>query len=487
MKLKLKKLTMLLSLLLLAGFSNAQDDGATAQANDLEEQIKLQYAQMSDNAKSKRYKEAVPFFNWLYEHEEDLKSRAAYHKNTYIYGLKIFKNLQNSEKDPAKKSEYEDMVLKLYKGRADANFSGDDKNDLIQTMGKLYYPYKKDRENFDKLETFKFYDQLFTEVGNNIESPNLIYYMVLAMNLTVEEKNNGIKYRNTQKDDEAAAEEFKNSEEYKMYEAYTEEWMLDTYDRISEVINYNIENAKKDDDRESWEKTQSTIDSFLAKVVTIDCDFVREKMGEDIKNKPEDVKLNKRAFKYMLTGKCTDDPLFVIAAINLFNAEPTSGLASVISSKFKAKENYDSVLYWLDKAVELSPEDPGKQSEYLMDQSKVYARQGKKSTARSKAYEALEKDPTKASEVYELIGDLYLGSGNDCPEDDPVASRAVYLRAYDMYSKAGNAKKMAIAKEQFPSNTDVFTYMSKGYKEGESIKVGCWINESTTIRTRPSK
>ncbi len=488
MKLNITKLALLVNLLLITGFTMAQEDGATAQANDLEEQIKTKYAQMSDNAKANRYLEALPFFEWLFENEEAVKSRGAYHKNTYIYGLRIFQGLQRTEKDEAKKAEYESMILTLYQKRADNNFSGDDRIDLLQKLGKLYYPYKKDRTDFDKLESFNFYDNLFKEAGNALESPNIIYYMVLAMNVNVESQNNDIKLRNAEKSNEKAAiEEIKGSEEYKKYEQFTETWMLDRYDAISDVINYNITNAKKPDEKEDWEKTQSTIDGFLAKVVNIDCDFVREKMGNDIRNKPEDVKLNKRAFKYMLTGKCTDDPLFLVAAINLYNAEPTAGLASVISSKFKANKNYDSVMYWLDQAVELSPEDPGKQAEYLMDQALVMSVQGKKSAARSKAYSALEKDPTKASDVYTLIGDLYYGSGSDCQEDDPVATRAVYLRAYDMYAKAGNSKKMELAKAQFPSVPDVFTYASKGYKDGEAIKVNCWIGETTTIRTRSTK
>jgi hypothetical protein len=59
--------------------------------------------------------------------------------------------------------------------------------------------------------------------------------------------------------------------------------------------------------------------------------------------------------------------------------------------------------------------------------------------------------------------------------------RKVYLAAFDYYQKAGDAKKMSIAKEQFPSKEELFL---KDYKAGTSTTVDCWINESTTWRTR---
>jgi len=59
--------------------------------------------------------------------------------------------------------------------------------------------------------------------------------------------------------------------------------------------------------------------------------------------------------------------------------------------------------------------------------------------------------------------------------------RLVFLLAADYYQRAGNGKKVAMAKEAFPSKEDIFLV---NYKAGDSKKVECWINESTTIRTR---
>ena len=51
-----------------------------------------------------------------------------------------------------------------------------------------------------------------------------------------------------------------------------------------------------------------------------------------------------------------------------------------------------------------------------------------------------------------------------------------------MYRKSGDQKSMANAKAQFPSIEDIFT---ENYSEGDSFKVGCWINETVTLQRRP--
>jgi len=57
----------------------------------------------------------------------------------------------------------------------------------------------------------------------------------------------------------------------------------------------------------------------------------------------------------------------------------------------------------------------------------------------------------------------------------------VYLAAYDMYAKAGDGQKMASAKAQFPSVTELFEL---NWKEGESHSISCWVAETVVLRTR---
>ena len=84
---------------------------------------------------------------------------------------------------------------------------------------------------------------------------------------------------------------------------------------------------------------------------------------------------------------------------------------------------------------------------------------------------------------YKLVGDLYMTSFRECAKSESkVEDRAIFIAAYDMYRRAGDQRAMASAKEQFPSIEDIFT---ENYNEGETFKVGCWVNEAVTLQRRP--
>ena len=116
-----------------------------------------------------------------------------------------------------------------------------------------------------------------------------------------------------------------------------------------------------------------------------------------------------------------------------------------------------------------------------MGLASVTFKQGNKRNSRSLAYEALSVKPGSA-EAYNLIGNLYFLSFDDCKGGESrVKDRGVYLAAYEMYQKAGNTKQMAAAEAQFPSIEEIF---SESYEEGQKLTVDCWINESVTIKRR---
>ncbi|MEG1556709.1 MAG: hypothetical protein RR356_08310, partial [Bacteroidales bacterium] len=104
--------------------------------------------------------------------------------------------------------------------------------------------------------------------------------------------------------------------------------------------------------------------------------------------------------------------------------------------------------------------------------------------ARSNAMEVLKVHPN-SGKAYILIGDLYASSGSRCSGDD-IVPYSYNWAAADKYSKAA-AVDRSVAEEahakrsklKFPSNNDFFV---RGLKAGESYRVGCWIQETTTIR-----
>ena len=95
----------------------------------------------------------------------------------------------------------------------------------------------------------------------------------------------------------------------------------------------------------------------------------------------------------------------------------------------------------------------------------------------------VKNDPSR-KEAYKIVGDLYMTSYNDCRQGvSKVDDRGVFLAAYKMYERAGDRKSMSNAEKQFPSMEEIFEL---SLKEGQNLTVGCWINETVTLKRRPA-
>ena len=107
--------------------------------------------------------------------------------------------------------------------------------------------------------------------------------------------------------------------------------------------------------------------------------------------------------------------------------------------------------------------------------------------AREFAYKALEYRPDWG-EPYIVIGKLYASSGPLCGPGRGWDSQIVTWPAIDKFRKAKRVdpsvaaeanKWIAYYQKYMPSVEDIF---QRQLNEGDSFRVGCWIQESTTIR-----
>jgi len=110
--------------------------------------------------------------------------------------------------------------------------------------------------------------------------------------------------------------------------------------------------------------------------------------------------------------------------------------------------------------------------------------------ARTYANEAHEVNPTDGRPLI-LIGEMYAASADQCGDND-FTKKTAYWVAVDMFQQAARAAEDPVVQDRamqmaniyrqyFPIRDDIFFH---GYSEGESYRVGCWINRSTTIRAR---
>ncbi|MFY0599117.1 MAG: hypothetical protein JXR03_05565 [Cyclobacteriaceae bacterium] len=380
---------------------------------------------------------ALSTLHWLYNYNPQL------HPSIYKDGAKNIENILKKELSKKRREELEDSLIWMYDQRID--YFGDKSavDRRAYTAFKLHY---KNAKKYPLLS--QLYDTLFTLPSSSISDFNLTPYMTL-----------GVYYF------KAKPKEF------------TAEMLIDVYDRITEVIE-----AKKahGGNTSKMQKEQDKVDALFGTSDPLDCEFIEIKMLPRLKENPENIKLIKKTFAYLLKAKCTDKAYFLDVAESLYEKEPSAKLAKIIADRYSFAEEYVKAIEYYKYAESLTTEGADKY-ELLFKEAQVYSRMENKVGARKKAIEALSVKPEDKKSL-NLIGNLYFKSYDECKEGESrVIDRSVFLAAYEMYRRAGNEDMMKQAKEQFPSIEDIF---NEGFHEGDNVIAPCWIQMSIVLQRR---
>jgi tetratricopeptide (TPR) repeat protein len=396
-----------------------------------------------DYRKNNEFAKAKPHLNWLLTHTPDLNT------SIYINGAEIYQKLASTEKDPAKKNVLIDSLLLIFDLRM--KYCGEEAN--VTNRKAIAALTFWANENGKEAYVLGLLDKAFELNGNNILDGTIVPYMQAV-------RINKLKLKNL-----------------------TDEQVLERYDMVMGILDTKIKVASsqgKQDLVARYRGWKEEIDKILLGTVAVNCDFVRKNLGPKFKANPNDISTAKKIFAFMLQDKCTDDPLWLQAAEKISETEKDFGLLKNLAIRYLAMENYTRANQYFKEAIEAAQTNSEKADVFIY-QGSIEAKKGNKPAARDYFRQALAVDGSK-KEAYEKIGDLYYGSSAECAKKETMAEdRLVYLAAFDMYQRAGDAKKMQMAKDQFPSKEDIFLV---NWSAGDTQRVGCWINETVTIRTR---
>jgi tetratricopeptide (TPR) repeat protein len=414
---------------------------ATAQCEDgwcwgaEPDKAKEKNALYTDEYKMGNNEAAVTHLEWLLVNTPNLN------KSIYINGAKIYEDLANTEADATKKKALEARTLELYDLRI-KYFN--DEPDVLNRKAYVAYKLLKDDQGKYK-ELLDLFDKAYELNKADFFANNLAAYMDVM----------------------------------RRYKAVgnplTDQQIFERYFNITDVID-----AKAARGDAVPKQIADFVDKMLLDLVPqIDCEIVINDFGPKLEANP-DINMAKKIFKMMLTGKCTDDPLALKAAIMVDDNEPSYGIKIFIAGRALQNSDIATAIKYFEQALPLTDENVKKGDIYLKI-AKLKGGQGMKSTARDYAQKALDVDPS-LSEAYKYIGDLYMNSFEDCAgKSDMVQDRAVFIAAYDMYKRAGESAGMARAKAQFPSSEELF---SANYEVGQQMRVNCWINTTVTLDRR---
>lgn len=398
-----------------------------------------------DAMKQGNYRAAVLPFQWM------LANAPQWNTKLYIVGVDLYDKLADKETNPARKKILVDSLLMIYDMRI--KNCGDEANVLNRKAYAAYRYNVKTKEDLPGL--LALYDRTFEINGVKVSDVNIVPYMTVV-------KANQVSYKNL-----------------------AEDQILQRYDAIVNVIDAKIAaatKAGKTDDVQKLKEMKDAIDGLLLGMVKVDCDFVKKNLAPKFEKNPNDINLAKKIFKFMLDGKCTDDPLWLSAGEAVYKLSPDKdfGLLKALAGKQLSNGNYDKAEQLLKEALSLSTTSTDK-AEVLRYLGSLEVRKNNYPGARELFRQAATTNPND-KEAWEKIGDLYFNSFDTCKKQASQAQdRLVYIAAYEMYQKAGSTQNMTRAKAQFPSKEDIFLL---NWPVGSSQKVNCWIGETVILKTR---
>jgi Tetratricopeptide repeat. len=148
------------------------------------------------------------------------------------------------------------------------------------------------------------------------------------------------------------------------------------------------------------------------------------------------------------------------------------------------KGNLDKCIDYFDQAISLES-DTQKKSDYAFKTATILF--SKKQLSRSKQYaqKAISINPNNGN-AYILIAQLYASSPNW--SDEAALNKCTFFAVLDKLHKAKSVDPSVAAKaneligtysRHTPKDSDLFFI---GLKRGDSVQIGGWIGETTTIR-----
>lgn len=424
-----------LAALLVAGMVQAQDGWNFPTDPALESKARELNAAYTDYMQSEQFIEATHPLHWLLVNVPDLNP------SIYQNGTKIYDEASKVTTDEAQKRVYQDSVMTLYTKR------GEIYNDEAKWIeNKAYYAYLYYKDDKDKIaDVVADFDRAI-EINDGLNTTALYAYYFNAI------------YRN-----------------YAHHSAYSPEEVLEKYNFIQSELD------KAEAEGTDVASARGSTEQILAAMELIDCDFIENTMGPKLKADPTNEALANQIFNYSVQYKCYNTNAFLQALEIKHAKEPSFSTSQVIAMRYMQEDDATKAEDMWNQALTLADNNTQK-AEAQMELSKIYAKQGKKASARTAAKEAANLDPSKTSDVYSMIAGMYMNSFNDCKAGNSrVKDYSIYIAAYNAYQKAGDSSGMANARSRFPSKEELFT---EGMQVGQTINTGCWIGESVTLATR---
>jgi len=445
--------------------------GNSAQAQDFKcttwdafpkgaKEARTQHVMYRDAFKAKKYTDALGYWQPLFEHVTSPVDAPSRH---FDDGIEMYYELAKLEADAAKKTELLEKMNTLYNHKAKC--LGESVSDRAYQAYYLYYA------QYDVLKTIEAFEKLIA--SGKEKTPSFALTPIAPLTVYM--------FGKSPKFDKA--------------------YMIKLYYELKGICEKNPTDKTYQD---AW----LAIDAEFKKIEDqiFDCNYYLDQITPQYRANPNDQAKNADFLK-TLKKRCGEENALYVeinAAVEKFKADERAARWDEIFNAATAYEKGQMLAQkgekeesakWYEKAfddpkngfpAEMDNVDKGKSAysiAYKHYQSNSYG------TARSWCRKASEYRPNWG-EPYILVGMMYASSGKSCGTGTGWDSQSVIWAAMDEWQKARSVDASSAAEANKYIN-QYSAYLPE-YKEvrmrnlndGESYKIGCWINVTTTIRSK---
>lgn len=422
------------------------------------------------------YNEAYPLWKELFTNYPVARV------DTYNNGIKLLKGLIAKETDAQKKATYIEELMAVY----DQQLKYLDKlQEITKTPLSEGAIIGKKALDYMQIVPNAVPDSIYAMLAKSVEmEKGQSEYIVTEQFM----KHSALKYKRTpESHGEQIIEDYLNSS------VYVVEVLDKYYERIEFYKNRyaELQDPKDSTRAEGYGKmidfariSRNNIDAYFINSGAASCDDLNNIYATKIDENKENIDYLNKVISVMSMLKCTNQDAYLLASEYALAIAPTSKAAMGCGYRYFKRGDIDKAMELFDQAIELETSVTNK-AEMCYKVGAVHYSLKNYSKARSYALKAIEYN-SKFGQPYILIAQCYAATPNW--SNDPIMSKCTYFAALDKLYRAKAVdpsvkreadKFIASYSTYTPETTDLFM---KGYKTGDAVTIGGWINERTTIR-----
>ena len=269
-----------------------------------------------------------------------------------------------------------------------------------------------------------------------------------------------------------------SSKKLKIDEAHKEQFIQD-YLTAAGYADEALKAATKEKDQKNLKTAKDNVDAYFINSGAASCENLQNIYGPKVAQNKTNLDYLKQVINVMQMLRCTEEEAYFQASEYAHAVEPTAATAVGCGYMYYKKGDLEKALTYFDQAIDLES-DAEKKADNCYNAAVVLM--SKKMYGRAKTYA----NNANCGKAYILIAQMYGASPNW--SDEAALNKCTYFAAIDKLQRAKSVDP-SVAEEAdklirsyaayTPKDEDLFFL---GLKKGNSVTIGGWIGETTTIR-----